>query len=339
MTRIFLLGATGYIGGEVLHALQHAHAEYEVAALVRSPDKAAQVVAAYPRVRVVSGDLDNTSLIEEEAKKSDVVVHAASNKHIASVEAIARALKGRRNAYYIQVTGASVLGGREIDAAAYGEASDTVYDDLDGAQAVRDLILAYPNRRVVDNFILKLAGAGPKTAIVFPPIIFGAGSGPGNRRSIQVPSIAKNALKEKQAAYVGQGLSRWGAIHVADLAQLFVKLVEKAAEGGDGDGDVWDENGLYFAEAGEKSFKDIASLVANEVYKLGFADKPDSTRSITAEECDRLFFAHGAVVLGTNARGRALRARKLLGWQPVKGVLEDYIPETVAAEVKHLEIL
>ncbi|RDW67344.1 uncharacterized protein DSM5745_09210 [Aspergillus mulundensis] len=337
MTRIFLLGATGYIGGEVLHALQHAHPDYEIAALVRSAEKAGRVVAAYPRVRVVSGDLDNTSLVEEEARRSDVVIHAASNKHIGSVEAIARALKGRRDAYYIQVTGASVLGGPEIDASAYGEASDKVYDDLDGAQAVRDLILAYPNRRVVDNFILKLAGSGPKTAIIFPPIIFGAGSGPGNQRSIQVPSIAKNALKDKQAAYVGQGLSRWGAIHVADLAQLFVKLVEKAAEGGNGD--IWDESGLYFAESGEMSFRDIASLVANEVYKLGFTEKPDATRSITAEECDRLFFAHGAVVLGTNARGRALRARKLLGWQPVKGALEDYISETVAAEAKQFDSL
>ncbi|KAL4974043.1 hypothetical protein BDW66DRAFT_153209 [Aspergillus desertorum] len=334
MTRVFLLGATGYIGGEVLHALQNTHPQYEIAALIRNAKKAGDVVAAYPRVRVVSGDLDDASVIEEEAKKSDIVIHAASNKHIASVEAIVRALEGRRDAYYIQVTGASVLGGREIDANAYGEPSDKVYDDLDGIQAVRDLILAYPTRRVVDNLILNLAGSGPRTAIVFPPIIFGTGSGPVNQRSIQVPAIARNALRDKQAAYVGQGLSRWGAIHVADLAQLFVKLVEKAVEGASGD--VWDENGLYFAESGEKSFKDIASLVADEVYKLGYTDKPGSIRSITPQECDSLFFAHGAVVLGTNARGRALRARKLLGWEPAKGVLEDYIAEAVIAEAKTL---
>ncbi|KAL5048635.1 hypothetical protein BDW71DRAFT_177168 [Aspergillus fruticulosus] len=334
MTRIFLLGATGYIGGEVLHALQNTHPEYEIVVLIRSAGKASRVVAAYPQVKVVSGNLDDASVIEEEARKSDVIIHAASNKHIASVEAIAKALKGRRDAYYIQVTGASVLGGPEIDANTYGEPSDKVYDDLDGIQAVRDMILAYPNRRVVDNFILNLAGSGPRTAIIFPPIIFGTGSGPGNQRSIQVPSIAKNALQNKQAAYVGQGLSRWSAIHVADLARLFVRLVETGVEGRSGD--VWDENGLYFAESGENSFKDIASLVADEVYKLGYNDKPGSIRSITPQECDSLFFAHGAVVLGTNARGRALRARKLLGWEPVKGVLEDYIAETVVAEAKSL---
>ncbi|KAL4927037.1 uncharacterized protein BDV17DRAFT_292930 [Aspergillus undulatus] len=333
MTRIFLLGATGYVGGEVLHELHASHPDYEIVALVRNPEKAKKVVAAYPRVRVVDGDLDNMDIIEDEAGKSDVVIHAASNKHIASVEAITRGLKGRRDAYYIQVTGASVLSSPEIDSSTYGEPSDSVYNDLDGIQAVRDLIRAYPSRRIVDNYILNLAGSGPRTAIIFPPIIFGAGQGPGNQRSIQVPSIAKNALKERQAAYVGRGLGRWSAIHVADLAGLFVKLVERAANGGESDSDVWDENGLYFAEAGEETFKEIATQVANEAYKLGYVDKPDSIRSIPPQESDSVI-PGGVVFLATNARARALRARNLLGWESVKGKLEDYIPETVAAEAK-----
>ncbi|KAL4949689.1 hypothetical protein BDW69DRAFT_188079 [Aspergillus filifer] len=334
MARIFLLGATGYIGGEVLHELSTTHPEYEIAALIRNPEKAKNVVAAYPRVRVVNGDLDNANVIEEEAGKGNVVIHAASNKHLPSIEAVARGLKGRRDAYYIQVTGASVLGGPEIDSGSYGEPTDDVYDDLDGIQSVRDKITAYPTRRVVDNFILNLKGSGLKTAIVFPPIIFGKGRGPGNQRSIQVPSISKNALQQKQAAYVGRGLARWGAIHVADLATLFGKLVEKAVAGAEDD--IWNESGLYFVENGEKSFKEIATLVADEVHKLGYADKPGLIRSITPQECDNEFFAHGAVVLGTNARGRALRARKLLGWEPVKGALEEYIPKTVGIEARSL---
>ncbi|KAL4799958.1 hypothetical protein BDV19DRAFT_384797 [Aspergillus venezuelensis] len=334
MTRIFLLGATGYIGGQVLHELSKTHPDYQIAALIRNPEKAKNVTAAYPQVRAVNGDLDYADIIEDESRKSDIVIHAASNKHLPSVEAIAKGLKGRRDAYYIQVTGASVLGGPEIDNNSYGEPSDDIYNDLDGIQAVREKITAYPNRRVVDNFILNLKSSGPKTAIVFPPIIFGKGRGPGNQRSIQVPSIAKNALQRKEAAYVGRGLAKWGAIHVADLAGLFGKLVEKAVAGGEGE--IWDEYGLYFVENGETSFKEIATLVADEVHKLGYADKPGLTRSITPQECDSEFFAHGAVVLGTNARGRALRARKLLGWEAVKGGLEECIPESVAIEAKSL---
>jgi len=80
---------------------------------LRGSDKAAVVQKAYPRVRVVLGDLDSTSLIEEEARQADVVISktmiqwiligsnanrhldAATYKHQPSIEAIARGLASR----------------------------------------------------------------------------------------------------------------------------------------------------------------------------------------------------------------------------------------------------
>lgn len=67
-------GATGYIGGEVLHALQLAHPDYKVAALIRDNGKASKVLAAFPKVRVVLADLDNIEVIEEESRKADIVI-------------------------------------------------------------------------------------------------------------------------------------------------------------------------------------------------------------------------------------------------------------------------
>jgi hypothetical protein len=67
-------GATGYIGGEVLHALQHAHPDYEVAALIRDKEKASKVLSAFPKVRVVLADLDNVDIIEEESRKANIVI-------------------------------------------------------------------------------------------------------------------------------------------------------------------------------------------------------------------------------------------------------------------------
>lgn len=67
-------GATGYVGGDVLHLLQSAHPEYQISTLVRGSENAAVVSKAYPKVRVVTGDLDNASLIEEEARQADVVI-------------------------------------------------------------------------------------------------------------------------------------------------------------------------------------------------------------------------------------------------------------------------
>jgi uncharacterized protein YbjT (DUF2867 family) len=67
-------GATGYIGGDLLHALTAALPIVQIAALVRSPAKATQVSGAFPNVRIVHGDLDSTNVIEREAADADVVI-------------------------------------------------------------------------------------------------------------------------------------------------------------------------------------------------------------------------------------------------------------------------
>ncbi|KAI2671833.1 hypothetical protein CBS147355_8476 [Penicillium roqueforti] len=333
MTQIFLTGATGYIGGEVLHALQQAHPDYEVAALIRDEEKAGKVLAAFPKVRVVLADLDNVEIIEKESRKADIVIHAASNKHLESVKAIANGLAGRQNAYYIQVTGASVLSGPEVDSNSYGEPSDQIVDDLDNAADLRDKIRAYKDRRVVDNYILDLGSDGPKTAILFPPIIFGTGNGPVNQRSIQVPSLARAALLQHVGLYLGRGLSRWGIVHIADLADLFVKLVEHAVNATPSP--IWNENGLFFVENGFESFKDVALVIAKEAYSLGYIDSPDSVQSMNLDEAN-VVIPNGAVFLGTNGQGRASRARKLLGWQPDGESFHSATRETIIAEAAQL---
>jgi N-acetyl-gamma-glutamylphosphate reductase len=73
MTRLFILGATGYIGGDALYAVVQAHPEYEITALVRNSDKGAVVAKEYAKVKLVYGDLDSVELIEEESKKADIV--------------------------------------------------------------------------------------------------------------------------------------------------------------------------------------------------------------------------------------------------------------------------
>ena len=67
-------GATGYIGGEILHTLQQSHPEYDVTALIRDQEKANKVTAAFPKIRVVLADLDNVDIIEEESRKANVVI-------------------------------------------------------------------------------------------------------------------------------------------------------------------------------------------------------------------------------------------------------------------------
>ncbi|KAJ5753481.1 uncharacterized protein N7511_007634 [Penicillium nucicola] len=333
MTKIFLTGATGYVGGQVLHSLQQSNPKYDISALVRDAEKASKVSAAYPKVCIVLADLDNTKVIEDEARNADIVIHAASNKHMESVKAIAKGLAGRQNAYYIQITGASVLACPEIDNNSYGEPSDQIFDDLDNAEALRDFIRSYRTRRPVENYILDLGTDGPKTAIIFPPIIYGAGEGPVNQRSIQIPSLSRAALQQRVGLYLGKGLSRWGTVHVSDLGQLFADLAQAGAKATEGP--FWNENGLYFAENGVESFKDVASVIAKEAHSLGYIDSADSVRSMTLDEANDVI-PHGAVVLGTNGQGMASRAKKLLGWHPTGENFEKGVRNTLIAEAAQL---
>lgn len=58
----------------MLHALHAAHPDFEYALLLRDKKKAEQVASAYPKVRIVLGDLDSAPLLEDEARKADIVV-------------------------------------------------------------------------------------------------------------------------------------------------------------------------------------------------------------------------------------------------------------------------
>lgn len=71
-------GATGYIGGDVLHALNQAHPNYEITCMIRTKEKADTVTKAYPNVRVVLGDNDDSKLLEDEAAKADIVIRMLS---------------------------------------------------------------------------------------------------------------------------------------------------------------------------------------------------------------------------------------------------------------------
>lgn len=178
----------------------------------------------------------------------------ASNSHIPSVQAIHRGLQKRQTpSYWIQISGASGLAVEELASPSFkpGEPSDEVWDDLDGVSCIRDLLKAHKSR-AVDNYILHVAKQTPlvKTALVLPPIIYGKGQGPIKQRSYQIPALAKVALERGHAVRVGRGLSRWGNVHVADVARLFSILAETGVKGND-DSKIWGEDGIYLTGVGE----------------------------------------------------------------------------------------
>jgi putative NADH-flavin reductase len=68
------LGATGFVGGDLLSQLQTRHAEeFSVTCLVRTEEKGEQIRKVYPDVRVVLGDNDDGEVIEREVREADIV--------------------------------------------------------------------------------------------------------------------------------------------------------------------------------------------------------------------------------------------------------------------------
>lgn len=145
--------------------------------------------------------------------------------------------------YWLQISGASVLSIADVVNGTYGEGTDKVFGDLHDADAVREIIRQNATRRVVDNFILNLTV--PMTALVFAPIIYGQGQGIIKQRSIQIPELARVAIETGRVIQVGKGESTWSNVHISDVTDLFIKLVEKAAQK-ETDERMWNREGLYF---------------------------------------------------------------------------------------------
>lgn len=237
-----------------------------------------------------------------------------------------------------------MFSGPDMKAGTYGEAGGKTYDDLHDAKEVIDIIKASP-ARVVDNLVLAQNPSVVKTAIIPGPIIYGLGQGPVNVRSIQGPELAKYTLQNGACFAVGKGNSAWSNIHVRDLGSLFVLLFKAASEGRGS----WNEDGLYLPENGVmvssivawptkltrlQSFGDIAKHIAETAKTEGLIEEAN-VKSLSVEDANKVM-AHGAVLLGTNAKLKSTRARQELGWMPSRHSIEEDIARLLRDEAERL---
>jgi nucleoside-diphosphate-sugar epimerase len=215
----------------------------------------------------------------------------------------------------------------------FGTLSPKIFNDWDGISEVTSLPDEASHRKV-DKIVLAAGAAhsNVKTAIVAPPTIYGVGRGPINQRSIQVPELIKATLKEGYAFQVGNGDARWNAIHVHDLSNLYLRLIEEAIKGGGSA--TWGSEGYYFAESEEFRWGDIGRSVGEVAYQKGFI-KSKEVKSLSAEEVDPLR-TRGRFSWGVNSRSRAVRARKLLNWEAKGKTIEEEVSEAVDIEAKAL---
>jgi nucleoside-diphosphate-sugar epimerase len=134
---------------------------------------------------------------------------------------------------------------------------------------------------------------------------------------------------------IGQGKARWNNVHVSDLAQVFVLLTEAALKN-DPNAELWNEKGYYLVENGEHQWSDLARLMGKKAFELGLVDKKLEEKSLGKDKAiEQAGFE--AVSWGFNSRGKAERAKKVVGWEPKAPSIESTVDEILKDEKNRLD--
>jgi nucleoside-diphosphate-sugar epimerase len=281
--RIFLTGATGYVGSAVLDAL--IRGGHDVTTLVRDNEKAAHMAAR--GARPVVGNLADPKSFRGAADAQDGYVHAALDKatgkgpeteKIALETIIAAATRKSNTAakrFIIFTSGMWVL----------GTASEPAAED-----APLNPIAMASHRPAHERMVLEAATDRLRTVVVRPGIVYGGGSGMVG----DIFRAATNGL----VRVVGDGNNHWPLVYDRDLADLYAKLAVNN-----------EASGVYHAnDEGDERVNDIVSAISPYL-----PVRPD-VRHVPIKEA-RTKMGPFAEALALDQMVRSPRARTL-GWTP-----------------------
>jgi nucleoside-diphosphate-sugar epimerase len=285
--RVFLTGATGYVGSAVLDAL--VRAGHDVGALVRSSQSSARAAArgAHP----VSGDLRDPDSFRLAAAGYDVYILAAADGgprtpeiDQQAVDTLLRLAAGAAPATLIYTSGIWVLG-------ATREPAD------ESAPVDPPALVAW--RPAVEQRVLQGA-PGVRTAVVRPGLVYG-----GSRGVISdMLTDADNGLMR----VMGSGENHWAMIYDRDLAEMYVRLLASP-----------DASGLFHVtDESDESVRDIVEAIAvhaptrTEIRYMPLAEARKKRGPL-------------ADALALDQLVRSPRARAL-GWSPSLGTITRNIP-------------
>jgi len=289
--KVFVIGATGYVGSAVARAFKERG--YEVAGLARN-EHAADTLSRV-EVEPVLGSIDEEGFCARLAE-SDVIVMAAMiplEQEGPFMSRLSAAFKGREK-HIIFTSGTGVLS---------IEAKDGAWNQNTFAEDDPFPFPSLYNRKIriqTEDLVRGASNGALKTYVIRPPLIFGRGG------SIQIPQLFESARRTGNACYLGQGLNLYSAVHVDDLAEAYCLAVERGTPGA-----------LYHTVAGEANFRGIAEAVAT-VMRC-------KTQSLNYDQACELWGSFWVdVALAVNSRSIARRTVVELGWAPKHvDVIED----------------
>jgi nucleoside-diphosphate-sugar epimerase len=291
--KVFITGATGYIGGSVAERL--IASGHHVVGLARSAESIPLLKER--GIKSVLGNLDESEILTNAAQEADAVIHAASADHPGAVVTLIAALE-RSGKTLICTTGSGIV----ADSAAGEYAGSVVYTEDTYFEPV-----PFRRPRVAMNRLVRQAAIdnGIRSVVICPSMIYGKGRGL-QPDSDQLPKIIALSKQVGAGVYFGKGLNRYSNVHIDDLVELYLLALEKAPGGS-----------FFFAENGDASFKEIAEMISRS---LGLGGK---TVSVSVEDVVRQSGDAGRYGVTSNSLVRAVNARRL-GWSPKAPSLAEY---------------
>jgi nucleoside-diphosphate-sugar epimerase len=287
--RVFLTGATGFIGSRIVPEL--VGAGHSVLGLTRSDAGAAALIAAGAEPH--RGDIEDLASLRAGAGGADAVIHTAFDHDFSNfvancekdrrvIETFGEVLKGSNRPLLI-TSGVGMGGGQPGQ-----PATEDVFDR------------SHPNPRIASEEageVLKAAGVDVRV-IRLPQVHDPVKQG-------LITWLVEITRQKGVSAYVGEGLSRWSAAHVLDVAELYRLALDRGQK-----------NARYNAVAEEGVTARAIAEVLGEGLKVPVV-------SLSPDEVPA-HFGPMTVFAGLDMFASSALTRQALGWTP-KGptLIED----------------
>jgi nucleoside-diphosphate-sugar epimerase len=287
--RIFLTGATGFIGSAIVPEL--INAGHQVVGLARSDANAKSLAAAGAQVH--RGSIEDLDSLRSGASAADSVIHTAFNHDFSkwaencendrlAIEALGSALAGS-NRPLVVTSGTGLVTRPDGRPAAENDAPTSTVPRIKSEEAAN-----------------AMAARGVHVSVVrLPPSVHGDGD------HGFVPTLVRIAREKRAAAYVGEGSNRWPAVHRLDAAHLYRLVLEKGAAG------------ARYHGVGEEGipFRDIAGVIGRRLNVPVVSKTPEEA----AEHFG--WFSHFAAL---DSPASSTKTREQLGWRPTRvGLIAD----------------